>query len=150
MFVYVYKERRQISNTFVVVSVISVVFRIRKFYLLEENVYVCVMGGGRGELYIYVYIYIYACMYVFLSVYLYSKSSNRLRCFIYFTNWPDSTLSKHITGQLINIDSYRCMYVSICVCIYIYVCNSSIAFPCIFCNCLCDRSSFFHHKYIDL
>lgn len=123
------------------------------FFALENSIYLkrmctCVWWeGGGGSC---IYIYIYACMYVFLSVYLYSKSSNRLRCFIYFTNWPDSTLSKHITGQLINIDSYRCMYVSICVCIYIYVCNSSIAFPCIFCNCLCDRSSFFHHKYIDL
>lgn len=66
MFVYVYKERRQISNTFVVVSVISVVFRIRKFYLLEENVYVCVMGGGRGELYIYMRV----CMYFFQCIYI--------------------------------------------------------------------------------
>lgn len=80
------------------------------FFALENSIYLSC-----------IYIYIYACMYVFLSVYLYSKSSNRLRCFIYFTNWPDSTLSKHITGQLINIDSYRCMYVSICVCIYIYM-----------------------------
>lgn len=70
MFVYVYKERRQISNTFVVVSVISVVFRIRKFYLLEENVYVCVMGGGRGELYICIYIYMRVCMYFFQCIYI--------------------------------------------------------------------------------
>lgn len=68
MFVYVYKERRQISNTFVVVSVISVVFRIRKFYLLEENVYVCVMGRGRGELYIYIYMRV--CMYFFQCIYI--------------------------------------------------------------------------------
>lgn len=58
MFVYVYKERRQISNTFVVVSVISVVFRIRKFYLFEENVYVC---DGRGGV-VYMYVYVYVCI----------------------------------------------------------------------------------------
>lgn len=69
MFVYVYKERRQISNTFVVVSVISVVFRIRKFYLLEENVYVCVMGGGGGSC-IYMYIYMRVCMYFFQCIYI--------------------------------------------------------------------------------
>lgn len=112
MYVYVYKERRQISNTFVVVSVI--IFRITKFYLLQscniwrECVRVCVCGCS--------------CVWedvVGICIYVYSKSSNWLRCFFFFTftNWPDSTLSKHITCQLINI----CMYVDVCMCIYKYV-----------------------------